>query len=304
MQKIAASRSLRRHKSRKTRPKKVKPLSIDARQRQKDLEQFSQYVDSIIILPENYTSKMDSDIKQYTPIIKKLEKRLSLRDLRPKRYHMRRNVLQGTDHFTKKAKKPQNYTYTNPKLIPPKILRVPSHYKGKSLIQSQDKLNKRQAVKKKLIIDKLKKKTKNPFQSIYYTSAEMKDGVMVEKKKPEAVQKNPNFRSFRTCCGDSMEMVNLFKNSKERVSFSKENKKKLDEKLTILERLKNRKIDNLRKGLEDKVDSLRGKYKVFKLTKGEKSELDAVQGKYLREKWGEVMYIPGGKIDYFVMMAS
>lgn len=92
-----------------------------------------------------------------------------------------------------------------------------------------------------------------------------------------------------------METINFFKNSIERVTVSRENKQKLDRKLTLLERLKNAKIKKLRQSLDEKIDSCEGKFKVFKLTKREKSELDEVQGKYLREKWGEVLYIPGGE---------
>ena len=88
----------------------------------------------------------------------------------------------------------------------------------------------------------MKQKTKNPFESIYYTSAEMKGGVMVTKKKPKVEEKNPNFRTFRSCYGEDRSLVNRFKNSKERISFSKENFEKMGKNLTLLERLKNRKI--------------------------------------------------------------
>lgn len=100
-------------------------------------------MDSILILPENYEEKLNSDIKEVLPKVKRIQKRLSLSDLRTKRYHMRRNLPEGSLYFKKKPIRQSSYSYVQDKLIPPKILRVPDHYKGRSLMETQDKLTKR-----------------------------------------------------------------------------------------------------------------------------------------------------------------
>ena len=53
----------------------------------------------------------------------------------------------------------------------------------------------------------------------------------------------------------------------------------------------------MRNSLDKKVRSCKGKYSVFKLNKREKKDLDQMQVKCMREKWGDVLYIPGGKSD-------
>jgi hypothetical protein len=67
----------------------------------------------------------------------------------------------------------------------------------------------------------------------------MKDGVQVDQKRSE----NNNFKSFRTCYENDLELVHKLRKSTDRVKYSSENKEKLESKLSLLEQLKNKKIE-------------------------------------------------------------